>query len=115
MQNTEATVENPIAAAPVTPPRWPGWIASVSAGIAVIVLTTLWVWAGARIFHCVDRETCEQTTARAVDAHRTETSREITQHERRITEAEKQGRESHSVLVELRTKTDMILQRLSHK
>lgn len=110
--NQAREVENPIAAAPKTDPRWPAWIASVTAGVAVIVLTTAWIWTAGRLVNCVDRDTCENNAVRSVEVYRAEADRHFQQHERRIGEAEKQSRESHGVLVELRTKVDLILNRL---
>jgi hypothetical protein len=105
-------VENPIAAAPITSPRWPAWVASVSAGVAVIVITSAWIWTAGRLVNCVDRETCNDNAQQSVEVYRAEADRHFAQHERRIDEAEKQSRESHGVLVELRTKVDLILQRI---
>lgn len=108
----ETQVENPVAAAPRTSLKWPAWIASVTAGVAVLMLASAWTWTAKRVIDCVDRETCEVNSHQAVEVYRAEADRHFQQHERRITEAELQSRESHGVLVELRTKVDLILQRL---
>lgn len=105
-------VENPIAAAPKTAPHWLAWLASVTAGVAVILITSAWIWTASRLVNAVDRETCETNTARAVQSHRDETDRTLTTQTKRIEAAETQARENHGVLIELRTKVDLILQRL---
>lgn len=104
--------ENPIAAAPSTAARWPAWVASVTAGITVLVVTSLWFWMAGRLVNAVDRDTCNAAAAAAVDQHRHEVDRTLADQHRRLTDAEQQARANHGVLIELRTKVDLILQRL---
>lgn len=105
-------VDNPLAAAPPTAAKWPAWVASVTAGVAVIVITSAWVWTAGRLVNCVNRDDCETTATRTVDHYRDQADRVFQNHERRLAEAEAQRRESHGLLVELRTKVDLILQRV---
>lgn len=89
------------------------WVSWVSARLAVALVASVALYATARVVNSVDRDTLQSHTKTVLQEHRDQAWQRFDDHEKRISETERTGRESRNLLIELRTKMDIVLDRVA--